>query len=134
MMSTDGVELTRTINASLPWKMVAKGSRSSTRRNKKPVSRVAALGVEAAGTVVEGVSESEKGNLQDDLHLRRNLLIALFGAQIGKLLLLHYVLAEQFRFYSSYMFTGGYNESGKLCGEDVNAERMFGPFGSDGGM
>ncbi|XP_010537161.1 PREDICTED: uncharacterized protein LOC104811963 [Tarenaya hassleriana] len=60
MMSTDGVELTRTINASLPWKMVAKGSRSSTRRNKKPVSRVAALGVEAAGSVVEGVSESEK--------------------------------------------------------------------------
>ncbi|XP_010553444.1 PREDICTED: uncharacterized protein LOC104823530 isoform X2 [Tarenaya hassleriana] len=88
MMSTDGVELTRTINASLPWKMVAKGSRSSTRRNKKPVSRVAALGVEAAGTVVEGVSESEKGNLQDDLHLRRNLLIALFGAQIGKMLML----------------------------------------------
>ncbi|XP_010521365.1 PREDICTED: serine/arginine repetitive matrix protein 2-like [Tarenaya hassleriana] len=65
MTSTDDVELTSTINSGLPWKMVAKGSRSSTRRNKKPVARVAALDVQAvdrsaAGEGAEGVSESEK--------------------------------------------------------------------------
>lgn len=56
MTSNDDIEL--------PWKVVAKGSRSSTRRSKKPVVRIAASGFEAenkssTGTVA-GKSKSEK--------------------------------------------------------------------------
>ncbi|EOA14670.1 hypothetical protein CARUB_v10027942mg [Capsella rubella] len=56
MTSNDGVEL--------PWKVVAKGSRSSTRRSKKPVVSVAASGIEAedkssTGSVA-GKSKPEK--------------------------------------------------------------------------
>ncbi|XP_010482615.1 PREDICTED: uncharacterized protein LOC104761262 isoform X2 [Camelina sativa] len=46
MKSNDGVEL--------PWKVVAKGSRSSTRRSKKPVVRVAASGIEAEDKIATG--------------------------------------------------------------------------------
>ncbi|KAJ0250999.1 Dentin sialophosphoprotein-like protein [Hirschfeldia incana] len=47
MASTGSLELKSTINNDLPWKMVAKGSRSSTRRTKKQVARSAAPDVEA---------------------------------------------------------------------------------------
>ncbi|KAL0698342.1 hypothetical protein Bca4012_054464 [Brassica carinata] len=47
MTSTGSLELKATINNDLPWKMVAKGSRSSTRRTKKQVARSAAPDVEA---------------------------------------------------------------------------------------
>uniref|UniRef100_A0A1J3G700 Uncharacterized protein n=1 Tax=Noccaea caerulescens TaxID=107243 RepID=A0A1J3G700_NOCCA len=64
MTSTDGVELKSTIETNLPWKMVAKGSRSSTRRNKKSVVRVAASDIEAedksSTSTVAGESEPEK--------------------------------------------------------------------------
>lgn len=49
MTSTGSLELKATINNDLPWKMVAKGSRSSTRRTKKQVPRSAAPDVEAEG-------------------------------------------------------------------------------------
>ncbi|CAH8391771.1 unnamed protein product [Eruca vesicaria subsp. sativa] len=49
MTSTGSLELKATINNDLPWKMVAKGSRSSTRRTKKQVSRSPAPDVEAEG-------------------------------------------------------------------------------------
>lgn len=39
--------MTSNNGAELPWKKVAKGSRSLTRRSKKPVVRVPASGIEA---------------------------------------------------------------------------------------
>ncbi|CAH2077959.1 unnamed protein product [Thlaspi arvense] len=65
MTSTENLELKATINNGLPWKMVAKGSRSSTRRTKKQVARAAAPDIEAdyksaAGVAAVKDSESEK--------------------------------------------------------------------------
>ncbi|GAV76296.1 hypothetical protein CFOL_v3_19771 [Cephalotus follicularis] len=64
MMSAVGLELTNFINPDLTWKTVSKGSRSTMRRPRKPVSRNLCVGVELAdknGERVENyVSESEK--------------------------------------------------------------------------
>ncbi|KAF8097573.1 hypothetical protein N665_0285s0005 [Sinapis alba] len=61
MTSTGSLELKATVNNDLPWKMVAKGSRSSTRRTKKQVARSAAPDVEAEyKSAAEGDTGSEK--------------------------------------------------------------------------
>ncbi|XP_010438846.1 PREDICTED: uncharacterized protein LOC104722398 [Camelina sativa] len=65
MTSIGSVEVKATIDTGLPWKVVAKGSRSSTRRTKKQVARAAAPDIEtenksSAGAAPEGDSESEK--------------------------------------------------------------------------
>ncbi|EOA11982.1 hypothetical protein CARUB_v10012715mg [Capsella rubella] len=65
MTSIGSVEVKATINTGFPWKVVAKGSRSSTRLTKKQVSRAAAPDTEpeykiSAGTSAQGDSESEK--------------------------------------------------------------------------
>ncbi|KAL1202881.1 hypothetical protein V5N11_015136 [Cardamine amara subsp. amara] len=57
MTSTGSVEIKATIDTGLPWKMVAKGSRSSTRRTKKQFAQAATPEIEASA---EGDSESDK--------------------------------------------------------------------------
>ncbi|CAN8325928.1 unnamed protein product [Cochlearia groenlandica] len=65
MTSTNSLELKATINSDLPWKMVTKGSRSSTRRTKKQVARTAGPDFDTENkkstiTSAEGDSTSEK--------------------------------------------------------------------------